>query len=463
MININKDEFENRKSKGERFSLISEFRGDETTPIRLFNGLKGSGKFLLESGSKENFFGRYSFLGHNPYSEIIGDDRETLEKLKMEIGKKYDISSNPFPFKGGAIGHISYEAIAISEKKLKFNNLEDLSVPSIRFYLYKDYICYDHYTHKVFIITNILEGDNLSYEEILTSHKELYKKLNAESNNIEDNLESEEIEFKSNYSKEEFMEKVEKAKEYILKGHVFQVVLSQRITCTTSKSGLEIYRRLRAGNPSPYMFYIKFNDYDIIGSSPESLVSLRGNRVVTNPIAGTRKRGKTESEDKDLIRELLNDEKEKAEHVMLVDLGRNDIGKVSKIGTVEVEGFMEVEKFSHVMHITSNVSGEIEKGKDAFNAFEACFPAGTVSGAPKIRAMEIIEELENRKRGVYSGAVGYFSYGGSMDMSIAIRTMILKDNVAYMQAGAGIVYNSIPEKEYEETLNKLKVLMEVLK
>lgn len=463
MINMNKDEFENRKSKGERFSLISEFRGDETTPIRLFNGLKGTGKFLLESGSKENFFGRYSFLGHNPYSEIIGEDRGILEKLKMEIGKEYDISSNPFPFKGGAIGHISYEAISIIEKKLDFNNLDELNVAKIRFYLYKDYICYDHYTHKVFIITNILEDDNLNYEDILINHKDIYKDLNSGGNSIEDSVENEKIEFKSNYSKEEFIENVEKAKEYILRGDIFQVVLSQRVSCATNKNGFEIYRRLRTGNPSPYMFYIKFDNYEIIGSSPESLVSLRGNRVVTNPIAGTRGRGKTEGEDKTLIKELLNDEKEKAEHVMLVDLGRNDIGKISKIGTVEVEGFMEVEKFSHVMHITSIVSGEIENGKDSFDALEACFPAGTVSGAPKIRAMEIIEELENRKRGIYSGAVGYFSYGGSMDMSIAIRTMILKDKIAYMQAGAGIVYDSNPEKEYEETLNKLKVLMEVIK
>lgn len=463
MININKDEFENRKSKRNRFSIISEFRGDETTPIRLFNGLKGSNKFLLESGSRENFFGRYSFLGHNPYMEISGEDRETLDKLKSEVGNEYNSSSNPFPFKGGAIGHISYEAISIVESKLKFNNLDELRVPKISFYLYKDYICYDHYTHKIFIISNILENDVRQYEEIIISHKLLYKELNNVEKNIENEDKNSEADYKYSCSKEEFIENVEKAKDYILNGDIFQVVLSQRVTLETNKSGLEIYRRLRTSNPSPYMFYIEFKDYELIGSSPESLVSLRGNKVLTNPIAGTRKRGLTEDEDKILMEELLNDEKEKAEHVMLVDLGRNDIGKISKIGTVQVEGFMQVEKFSHVMHITSTVSGEIEEGKDAFSALEACLPAGTVSGAPKIRAMEIIEELENVKRGIYAGAVGYFSYGGSMDMSIAIRTMILKDKIAYMQAGAGIVYDSVPQNEYEETLNKLKVLMEAVK
>ena len=463
MVNLNKKEFEEIKGKGIRFSIISEFRGDETTPIRLFNGLNGRGKFLLESGSKENFFGRYSFLGHNPYMQISGEDREILDKLKIEIENEYSITSNPFPFKGGAIGHISYEYISIIEKKLKFNNLDDLQIPRISFHLYKDYICYDHYTHKVFIITNILENDNYQYEDILISHKDLYKELNNVENNIEDYVKNEEKDFKCNYSKEEFIEMVEKAKNHILKGDIFQVVLSQRVSCETNKSGFEIYRRLRSSNPSPYMFYIDFKDYELIGSSPESLVSLRGNKVLTNPIAGTRKRGNTEDEDRILIDELLNDEKERAEHIMLVDLGRNDIGKVSKIGTVEVEEFMQVEKFSHVMHITSKVSGKIEDEEDAFTVLEACFPAGTVSGAPKIRAMEIVEELENRKRGIYAGAVGYFSYGGSMDMSIAIRTMILKDKIAYMQAGAGIVYDSNPEKEYEETLNKLKVLMEVMK
>ncbi|MGL5353064.1 MAG: anthranilate synthase component I [Clostridium sp.] len=463
MININKKDFESRKADGNRFSIISEFSGDETTPIRLFNGLKGSGKFLLESGSRENFFGRYSFLGSNPYMEICGEDRETLDKLKVEVGHSYNNDSNPFPFKGGAIGHISYEAIKVVENKLNFNNFDDLKVPKIRFYLYKDYICYDHYTHKIFIITNVLDKDNREYDEILNSHNKLYKDLNNVDKAKEYEVHKSDAKYKYSCTKEEYIENVEKAKDYILKGDIFQVVLSQRVTLETKKSGLEIYRKLRTSNPSPYMFYIEFSDYELIGSSPESLVALMGKRVITNPIAGTRKRGENEEEDRLLMEDLLNDEKEKAEHVMLVDLGRNDIGKVSKIGTVEVEGFMQVEKFSHVMHITSTVSGEIEDGKDAFSALESCLPAGTVSGAPKIRAMEIIEELENVKRGIYAGSVGYFSYGGSMDMSIAIRTMILKDKIAYMQAGAGIVYDSVPEKEYEETLNKLKVLMEAVR
>ncbi|MGL5087482.1 MAG: chorismate-binding protein, partial [Clostridium sp.] len=395
MININKKEFENKKFEKNRFSIISEFSGDETTPIRLFNGLEGSGKFLLESGSRENFFGRYSFLGSNPYMEICGEDRDTLDKLKAEVGYAYNTDYNPFPFKGGAIGHISYEAIKVVENKLNFNNFDEVKVPKIRFYLYKDYICYDHYTHKIFIITNILDNDNRDYDEILDSHNELYKELNNVDKAKEYEVHKSNSQYKYSCTKEEYIENVNKAKDYILKGDIFQVVLSQRVTLETKKSGLEIYRKLRTSNPSPYMFYIEFSDYELIGSSPESLVSLMGKRVITNPIAGTRKRGINEEEDIRLMNDLLNDEKEKAEHVMLVDLGRNDIGKVAKIGTVEVEGFMQVEKFSHVMHITSTVSGEIEEGKDAFSALEACMPAGTVSGAPKIRAMEIIEELEN--------------------------------------------------------------------
>ena len=259
------------------------------------------------------------------------------------------------------------------------------------------------------------------------------------------------------------MENEKKAKEHILAGDIFQVVLSQRMTCITEKSYFEIYRRLREENPSPYMFLIDYDNYQVIGSSPESLVSVKDGKAITNPIAGTRKRGETPEVDSALEKELMEDKKELAEHVMLVDLGRNDIGKVSKIGSVNVSEFMKIEKFSHVMHITTKVVGDISDDKDGFDALAACLPAGTVSGAPKIRAMEIIEDLENSKRGIYSGAVGYFSYGGDMDMAIAIRTLILKGKTAYLQAGAGIVYDSVPEKEFEEIQNKLMVLKEVLR
>ena len=259
------------------------------------------------------------------------------------------------------------------------------------------------------------------------------------------------------------MKKVDRAKDYIKKGDIFQVVPSQRMYCKTEKPPLEIYRSLREGNPSPYMFFLDYYSYQVIGSSPERLVAVKGRKVMTNPIAGTRKRGRSKHEDLKLEEELINDEKERAEHVMLVDLGRNDIGRVSEVGTVEVKDFMKIERFSHVMHITSQVVGVLRKNKDAFDALASCLPAGTLSGAPKIRAIEIIEELEDKKRGIYGGAVGYFSYGGDMDMCIAIRTLVLRDKIAYLQSGGGVVYDSDSEKEFEETQNKLMALKEALR
>lgn len=463
MINITLEEFNNKKKENRIFSVMTSFRGDEITPITIFNGFKGKSKFILEGGSKENRFGRYSFLGENSYKEIVGNNLEHIEKVKEEVKKEFDIDKNPFPFKGGAIGYMGYDTAAFYEKKLNFENKDDIKAPIIRFNFYKRYICYDHFTHKVYVVNNIFPEDNESYEEIVKNQKDYFITLLNVPYTFMEFEKGEEINFKFATSKEKFIDNVKKAKEYIKSGDIFQVVLSQRMYCETEKSPLEIYRSLRAENPSPYMFYMDYEDYQVVGSSPESLVSLKGKEVVTNPIAGTRKRGRTEEEDRRLETELMADEKEKAEHVMLVDLGRNDIGKVSKIGTVEVKDFMKVERFSHVMHITSQVVGKIEEEKDAFDALTACLPAGTVSGAPKIRAMEIIEELEEAKRGIYSGTVGYFSFGGDMDMCIAIRTFIIKGKTAYLQAGAGIVYDSVPEKEFEEIQNKLLALKEALR
>ncbi|SFC19082.1 anthranilate synthase component I [Clostridium uliginosum] len=463
MINISEEQFQIKRKKGVIFSVISEFRGDEITPIRIFNGLKGRRKFILEGGTKENHFGRYSFLGENPYVEIKGDKKENILKVKKEVQIKFDNESNIFSFKGGGIGYMGYDSISLYEKKLNFQNEDELKVPIIRFNFYKNYICYDHFTHKVYIIDNIFKDDKRSYAEIIDKQKEYLQEINKNITINANNRQEEDVSFSFESSKEQFIENVKKAKEHILEGDIFQIVLSQRMFCNTKKTPFEIYRRLREENPSPYMFLIDYETYQVIGSSPESLVSVRKNKVATNPIAGTRKRGKDEKEDDKLAKELLEDEKEIAEHVMLVDLGRNDIGKISRIGTVKVNDFMKVEKFSHVMHITTTVTGDISEDNDAFDALSACLPAGTVSGAPKIRAIQIIEGLENSKRGIYGGAVGYFSYGGDMDMAIAIRTLILKDKVAYLQAGAGIVYDSVPEKEFDEIQNKLMVLKEVLK
>lgn len=463
MINISKEDFQEKKKNKAAFSLISEFRGDEITPIRLFDGFKGKRRFIFESGSKENYFGRYSFMGENPYKEIEGNGQEEIDEVKKEIRIQFDKNTNPFSFKGGAIGYMGYDSIGLYEKKLNFKNPDELNFPIIRFNFYNRYICYDHFTHKVYVIDNILKDDNREYDEIISSQKEYIKSLLYKATLTEESEEKGDVSFKFHTSREDFIENVKKAREHILAGDIFQIVLSQRMTCETNKSYLEIYRRLREENPSPYMYLIDYDTYQIIGSSPESLVSVRNGKVITNPIAGTRKRGETPEIDSALEKELMEDKKELAEHVMLVDLGRNDIGKVSKIGTVNVNDFMKVEKFSHVMHITTKVVGEIEDNKDGFDALTACLPAGTVSGAPKIRAMEIIEELEDCKRGIYSGAVGYFSYGGDMDMAIAIRTLLLKDKTAILQAGAGIVYDSVPEKEFDEIQNKLMVLKEVLR
>ena len=322
---------------------------------------------------------------------------------------------------------------------------------------------------------NVFPEDNRSYEEVKNKQIEYFNSILNKRTEIEeissidtfnkDNFIKEDkeiLELKYDDSNEEFIKNIMRAKQYIREGDIFQVVLSRRMKIKTEKTPLELYRRLREDNPSPYMYLLDYDEYQVIGSSPEILVSIKDNSITINPIAGTRKRGINYSEDLLLEEDLKNDNKELAEHVMLVDLSRNDVGKVSKISTVEVKDFMKIERFSHVMHITSKVTGELNDDVDKIDALFSCFPAGTVSGAPKIRAMQIIDELESLNRGIYSGAIGYLSYGNNLELCIAIRTILLKNNNAYIQAGAGIVYDSIPEKECEEIDNKLNILKEVI-
>lgn len=463
MINISKEQFNEKKKQDKVFSVITEYRGDEVTPIRIFNGFKGNRRFIFESGSTENYFGRYSYLSENPYKEIIGDNLKEIDKLKVSIRLNFDKSTNPFSFKGGAIGYMGYETVALYESRLNFKNPDMLNLPLIRFNLYSRYICYDHFTHKVFVIDNILENDKRKYENIVKSQRDYIMSLLNKSTNIEEFEEKKDVHFELCTSKEKYEENVRIAKEHILAGNIFQIVPSLRMKCVTNKSFVEIYRRLREVNPSPYMYLIDYDDYQVIGASPESVVSVKNDKASTKPIAGTRKRGETPDEDNRLEAELLEDKKELAEHVMLVDLARNDIGHICEIGSVEVKDFMKVEKFSHVMHITSTVTGRTLDGIDGFEALSICLPAGTLSGAPKIRAMEIIEDLEEYRRGIYGGSVGYFSYGGDTDMAIAIRTIVMEGNTAYLQAGAGVVYDSVPEKEFEEVQNKLMALKEALR
>ncbi|MDP4090859.1 MAG: anthranilate synthase component I family protein, partial [Bacillota bacterium] len=330
------------------------------------------------------------------------------------------------------------------------------------FYIYKTVICYDHFKQLVTISYRIFKDESISYDEALRRLKDIKQSIknNGSLHGLERTQRS--VEYVFNSTRVSYEESVEKAKDYIRKGDIFQVVLSQRLHTVIEEHPFQIYRRLRSLNPSPYMFYIEFDGFTVAGASPESLVKVSGRVVETNPIAGTRPRGKDRQQDELFKAELLADEKEKAEHLMLVDLGRNDIGKVSRFGTVKVERFMEIDCYSHVMHMVSTVSGELQENLDCFDALRSCFPAGTVSGAPKIRAMEIIDELEQTRRGIYAGAVGYFSFNGDMDTCIAIRTIVFKGNRAYIQAGAGIVYDSQKDKEYEETLNKLGAMREVI-
>lgn len=464
MINTTEKKFKEEKNLKKAFSFISEFRGDEITPIVLFNGLKGKRKFIFEGGSTEGKFGRYSFLGENSYKEIGGESLKDIDEIKKYSSIDFLVDSNPFTFKGGAIGYMGYDSIALYEKKLKFKNKDDLDIPTIRFNFYDRYLCYDHFTNKVYVVNTIFKDDTRSFDEIEKEQEDYLRKILSSYIPVQRNRPpKKEIVLTYSTSREDHKKRIEKVKEYIKNGDIFQAVVSRRMYCNTRKEPLEIYRALRESNPSPYMFLIDYDDYQIIGSSPESLVSVRGNIVSTNPIAGSRKRGKTDEEDSLFEKELLEDEKERAEHVMLVDLGRNDIGKISEIGTVEVKDFMKVQKFSHIMHITTTITGKLREDKSCFDALASCLPAGTLSGAPKIRAMEIIEELENRKRGIYGGAIGYFAFGGDMDMCIAIRTLVLKEKVAYLQAGGGLVYDSDAENECLEIENKLAALMEALR
>jgi anthranilate synthase component 1 len=342
------------------------------------------------------------------------------------------------------------------------SNADELNLPEASLLFYSDFICFDHLKNTVLLIHNVFPTEDEDYNTVLVKLNELKTLINEECPSHKLTKAPQNKQIISNFEKDNFSSIVNKAKQYITSGDVFQVVLSQRLKIKNNIDSFEVYRDLRRSNPSPYMFYIDFEEYKVAGASPESLVKVKKDKVITNPIAGTRPRGKNSKEDQKLAEELLKDEKERAEHLMLVDLGRNDIGRISEFGSVKLDKFMEVEMFSHVMHICSKVSGTLRSGLNCFSALSSCLPVGTVSGAPKIRAMEIIDELENVRRGIYSGAIGYFSHDGDMDTCIAIRTIVFKDDFAYVQAGAGIVYDSVPECEYAETLNKTMALTEVL-
>lgn len=476
MFNLTEKEFYDQRKLHKTFPISLQVNGDELTPITLYYNLQGRKKFLLESVYSEKEIGRYSFMGADPYMTIksykdeiiISGDNGTktvygkvLDYVKQYVNIDYNSEVFNIPFTGGAIGYVGYDVVRQYEK-LPDNNIDELKVPEANLMFYKIFICYDHFKHNINIVYNVFPEDNSDYNKITETLDNI--KQSIISGNVLHPLKEANLnkEFESNVTEEEYCEIVERAKEYIKAGDIFQVVPSQRLKFKNSSEPFDVYRRLRSKNPSPYLFYIDFEDFQVAGSSPESLVSVKDNRVITNPIAGTRPRGKSPEEDEKLKNELLEDEKEKAEHLMLVDLGRNDIGRISEFGTVNVDRFMEIDLYSHVMHIVSMVSGELKKELNCFDALSSCLPVGTVSGAPKVRAMEIIDELENVRRGIYAGAVGYFSHNGNMDTCIAIRTIVFKDDYAYVQSGAGIVYDSDPKTEYRETLNKAMAMKEVI-
>ncbi len=481
------EEFSRKAREGNLIPVYREILADMETPVSAFRKIdSGKYAFLLESVEGGEKWGRYSFLGSNPglvfrakgsQAEMITGDqvsarpigRDVLEPLS-EILKKYRPVRDPnLPrFSGGLVGFLSYDVVRQFER-LPATSKDDLGLPDALFLLTDTLVIFDNVSHRIKVVSNAYAPEpsatalQRAYEEAAGKIDGIIRALRRPLGATEERRGAGEgLQLSSTMSREEFLRAVEQAKEYVRAGDVVQAVISQRLSVRTSADPFDIYRALRIVNPSPYMYYLRLDNLRVAGSSPEVLVRLEDGRIELRPIAGTRRRGKDEEEDRTLERELLADPKERAEHIMLVDLGRNDVGRVSRIGSVKVNELMVIERYSHVMHIVSNVQGMLEERQDAFDLLRACFPAGTVTGAPKIRAMEIIEELERVRRGPYAGAVGYFGFSGNMDTCITIRTVLIADGMAHIQAGAGIVADSIPEREYEETMNKAQGMIKAI-
>ena len=475
--------FRHRNKKNQIIYSFKKFKNEGNINNLIDNFLTEKNSFIFESVEKGKIRGRYTIFGKDPDKiwEFNNNNSFLIEnkkkiKLKIKPSKlieniieefKFKIPSGLPPISSLISGYFSYDAIRYIEN-IPNTCKDDIKVPDVRLLRPRTLIIHDNFKKKIFYIINIFNDEKISnyskkYSEIKS---ELLNLINQSSKTNEVKPKSKKtniINVKSNISKNKFLKIINKAKKYIKLGDIFQVVLSQRFEANLTKEPLEIYKKLRVTNPSPFMYYFNFDDFQIIGASPEILVRLRDNKITVRPIAGTRPRGKNVAQDKFYEKDLLKDKKELSEHLMLLDLGRNDAGKVSKINTVKVTESFAIEKYSHVMHIVSNVVGEYNKKFSKFRSLLAGFPAGTVSGAPKIRAMEIIDELENSKRKVYAGGIGYFSANGEFDTCIALRTAVAKNNKFYVQAGAGIVADSVPIKEYAETVNKAKALINALK
>jgi len=475
-------EFKRLSEKGNLIPVYREILADTYTPVTAFLRLGGTPSFLLESVEGGEKWARYSFIGSRPSKVLRGRGSEVeviegggpplvieadnpLAVIKKEIGAYRPVEVKGLPrFFGGLVGYIGYDMVRFFEQVQQAEK-QGLGLPDFFLMLTDTMLIFDSLRQKIQVVSNAhIDGRGIEeiYRESVQKIDMIISRLKSPSEAKESAAGTTSDGFGSNMQKEDFLSAVERSKEYVMAGDVVQVVLSQRFERASQVDPFTVYRALRVINPSPYMYYLDTGDAQLVGSSPEILVRMENGGIVLRPIAGTRRRGETESVDRALEEELKQDPKEVAEHIMLVDLGRNDVGRVAKVGSVKVTDLMTVERYSHVMHLVSNVEGDLKDGLDAFDVLGACFPAGTVSGAPKVRAMEIIEELEPTRRGPYAGSVGYFSYSGNMDMCITIRTLIMKDSKVYVQAGAGIVADSDPEKEYTETVNKAKGMMKAV-
>ncbi len=473
--------------RGNLIPVARQILADMETPVSAFRKIdSGNYAFLLESVEGGEKWGRYSFLGSNPSlvfrakgsqvevlrgegSEVLADTHDPLAGL-MQLLQGYRAVSVPgLPrFTGGMVGYLSYDVVRHIER-LPALAKDDLDLPDALFLLTDTLLIFDNVTHRITVVSNAIVPDEAP-SAVERAYREAQQKIEAiiaalrrpMGAPIGRSARAGALHMESTVTREGFCGAVARAKAYVEAGDIIQAVLSQRLTVRTDADPFDVYRALRIVNPSPYMYYLRLGDMKVVGSSPEILVRLEGDRIDLRPIAGTRPRGATEQEDYQLAEELQADPKERAEHIMLVDLGRNDVGKVAQIGSVSVSDLMVVERYSHVMHLVSHVRGTLEPGRNAFDVLRACFPAGTVSGAPKVRAMEIIEELEPTRRGPYAGAVGYVSFSGNLDTCITIRTVLFARGVATIQVGAGIVADSDPEREYQETMSKARGMLRAI-
>jgi anthranilate synthase component 1 len=458
---------------GNLVAIRREVMADLETPVSAYLKVaRGPWSFLLESVEGGERLARYSFIGTEPYRVLKSGpgqeyDGDPLRVVEDELSRFRLVATPGLPaFHGGAVGYLAYDVVRHFER-LPTPEHDALGLPESVFMFTDTMLVFDHLRHVIQVVSHVrLDGDiESSYRQAVWRIEELVDRLRRPLARLPENgppVAPAEARVEHNIPREDYLLAVEEARAYIIAGDIIQVVPSQRMARRTAAHPFNVYRALRHVNPSPYMYYLELDDFQIVGASPELLVRVENGVVETHPIAGTRRRGRTEEEDLALERELRSDEKERAEHIMLLDLGRNDIGRVARPGTVRVTQALDVERYSHVMHLVSHVTGELRSDRTAYDALRACFPAGTVSGAPKIRAMEIIAELERERRGPYAGAVGYVGFEGNLDTCITIRTIVMKDGVAYMQAGGGVVFDSDPAAEWEETLRKAGALMRAL-